>query len=251
MLCSHGAAMSSEFTRRDFLATCSVLAASACTTGLRTAASFLADPAYEDYRAPLRALIETVLPPRFPIATDEVERRLLEMFPFEEERRFLGFQKTLVYFDALDLAPHVAAPLLAAERVALDVPERLPEHEFDALCEAKTRIDAQSADAFFTQHGRASHFAPLPPDARAAWLRLWNASEFTVKRDFARSVRNLVCVAAYSSDRVWPAIGYDGPLLPLSPLRGERAGVRGDSYARFAPHPDPLPAKRGEGTETR
>src|SRR5688572_16950826 len=38
--------------------------------------------------------------------------------------------------------------------------------------------------------------------------------------------------------------------VPLSPLCGERAGVRGESYARFAPHPDPLPAKRGEGTVT-
>jgi hypothetical protein len=207
--------MSSEFTRRDFLATCSVLAASlaACTTGLRTAASFIADPAFDDYRASLRALIETVLPLRFPIATDEVERRLLQMFPLEEERRFLGFQKTLVYFDALDLAPHVAAPLLAAERVALDVPERLSEQEFDALCDAKTRVDAQSADAFFSQFGRAARFASLAPDARSAWLRLWNASEFAVKRDFARSVRNLVCIAAYSSDQVWPAIGYDGPLV--------------------------------------
>jgi hypothetical protein len=207
--------MSNEFTRRDFLATCSVLAASlaACTTGLRTAASFIADPAFDDYRASLRALIETVLPPRFPIATDEVERRLLQMFPLQEERRFLGFQKTLVYFDALDLAPHVAAPLLAAERVALDVPERLSEQEFDALCDAKTRIDAQSAEAFFSQFGRAARFASLAPDARAAWLRLWNTSEFAVKRDFARSVRNLVCIAAYSSDQVWPAIGYDGPLV--------------------------------------
>ena len=209
--------MSSETTRRDFLSICSVLAASlaACTgtgSGMRVAASFLADPSFDDYRVPLRALIETVLPPRFPIDTDEVERRLLRMFPLEEERRFLGFQKTLVYFDALELAPHVAEPLLAAERVALDVPERLSEREFDALCDAKTHTDAQSTDAFFAQY-RASHFASLAPDARAIWLGFWSESEFTVKREFARSVRNLICVAAYSSDRVWPAIGYDGPLV--------------------------------------
>ena len=205
--------MSGDFSRRDFLAICSVLAASACTTGLRTAASFLSDPAYDEYRPTLRALIETVLPPRFPLDTNEVEHRLLRMFPLEEERRFLGFQKTLVYFDALDLAPHVASPLIAAERVALDVPERLAEREFDALCEAKTRGDAQATEVFFAQHGRATRFASLAPDVRAAWLRLWNASEYSVKRDFARSVRILVCVAAYSSDRVWPAIGYDGPLV--------------------------------------
>jgi hypothetical protein len=210
--------MSSEVTRRDFLSTCSVLAASlaACTgpgTGMRVAASFLADPAFDDYRPALRALIETVLPPEFPIDTNEVERRLLQMFPLEEERRFLGFQKTLVYFNDLNLAPHVSAPLIAAERVALDVPERLSEREFDALCEAKRHKDGQPIGPFFLLWGGKAHFASLPPAARATWLGFWSESEFTVKRDFARSVRNLVCVAAYSSDRVWPAIGYDGPLV--------------------------------------
>jgi len=210
--------MSGDLNRRDFLSVCGVLAASlaACTgagSAMRTAASFLADPALDDYRPSLRALIEIVLPPEFPLDTDEVERRLLQMFPLEEERRFLGFQKTLIYFDALDLAPHVAAPLLAAERIALDVPERLSEKEFDALCDAKAAHESRSCDAFFQRFGRAAHFAPLAADARAAWLQLWSSSELTVKRDFARSVRNLVCVAAYSSDRVWPSIGYDGPLL--------------------------------------
>jgi hypothetical protein len=212
--------MSGEFNRRDFLGTCGVLAAafagcSGAGAGLRTAASFLIDPAYDVYRGSLRALIETVLPPNFPIDTDEVERRLLRMFPLEEERRFLGFQKTLVYFDALDLAPHVAAPLLSVERIALDVPERMSERDFDALCDAKRGREAHATDLFFTRYGHATRYAPLAPDARAAWLRLWNESEFSVKREFARSVRNLVCVAAYSSDRVWPAIGYDGPLVAV------------------------------------
>src|SRR4051812_2215677 len=90
-----------DLTRRDFLSACSVLAASlaACTgagRGMRAAASFLADPAPGDYRPALRALIETVLPPHFPIDPGEAERRLLRMFPLEDEPRLLGFQKTLV-----------------------------------------------------------------------------------------------------------------------------------------------------------
>jgi hypothetical protein len=210
--------MSDDLTRRGFLSTCGVLAASlaACTgsgRGLRSTVVFLSDPAYSDYQAALRALIETVLPADFPIDTNEVERRLLSMFPLEDDRRFLGFQKTLVYFDSLELAPHVAAPLVAAERVALDVPERLSEHEFDALVRVKSERESQATDAFFARYGRAAHFAPLIREPRGAWLQLWGASEFTVKRDFARSVRNLVCIAAYSSERVWPAIGYDGTLL--------------------------------------
>jgi hypothetical protein len=47
----------------------------------------------------------------------------------------------------------------------------------------------------------------------------------------------------------WTYEGGNGaPANPLSPLRGERVRVRGASYARFAPHPRPLPAERGEGT---
>jgi hypothetical protein len=211
--------MSADFSRRDFLSTCGVLAAAltACTgtgSGMRVAASFLADPPLSDYRAALRALIETVLPSKFPIDTDEVERRLLRMFPLEEERRFLGFQKTLVYFDALELAPHIAAPLLASERIALDVPERMTEQEFEALCDVKTQRESRSCDLFFDGLSvRRSRFALLAPEGRVAWLRLWSASELAVKREFAKSVRNLICISAYSSDRVWPAIGYEGPLL--------------------------------------
>ena len=37
---------------------------------------------------------------------------------------------------------------------------------------------------------------------------------------------------------------------PLSPLSGERVRVRGESRAPGAPHPSPLPAARGEGTES-
>jgi hypothetical protein len=180
---------------------------------MRAAASFLADPALADYRPALHALIETVLPAQFPIDTHEVERRLLRMFPLDDERRFVGFQKTLVYFDALDLAPHVAAPLLAEERIALDVPERMSEQDFDALCDAKTKREAEAADAFFARFGRAAHFAALAPEGRVAWLGLWSASGVAVKREFSRGVRNLIYISAYSADRVWPAIGYDGTLI--------------------------------------
>ncbi len=40
-----------------------------------------------------------------------------------------------------------------------------------------------------------------------------------------------------------------GALWIPSPQQGERARVRGLDHGRTAPHPDPLPAKRGEGTE--
>lgn len=214
--------MTSDFNRRDFLATCAVLAASlaACSSGgqrARAAASFIIDPAIDDYNAALRALIETVLPlgsPGFPLHAAAVEERLLRMFPLEDERRFLGFQRTLVYFDQLDLAPHIAAPLLAAERVALDVPTRMSEAQFGGASAAKVARESAACDAFAQRFAGASRFAALPPEGRVAWLRLWNGSELAVKRDFAHSVRILIYVSAYSSDRTWPAIRYAGPLIP-------------------------------------
>ena len=51
----------------------------------------------------------------------------------------------------------------------------------------------------------------------------------------------------------WGAYLLFARFIPLSPLGGERAGVRGESRdpadaSAAAPHPNPLPAQRGEGT---
>jgi hypothetical protein len=210
--------MPDELNRRDFFSLCGILAASfaACSgpaQRMRVASSFLVDPALEDYRPALRALIETVLPREFPLSAAAVEERILRMFPLEEERRFLGFQRTLAYFDQLDLAPHVAAPLLAAERVALDVPSRVSEQEFRRLCASRIERESTECDAFFERFRNATRFTALAADARLAWLQLWGASQFGVKRDFMHSIRVLVYTSAYSADALWAAIGYDGPLL--------------------------------------
>lgn len=210
--------MSDDLSRRDFFSLCGVLAASltACTNAsnrMRVAGSFIADPALEDYRPALRALIETVLPSDFPLDRETVESRLLRMFPLENERRFLGFQRTLIFFDQLDLSPHVAAPLLASERVALDVPHRMSESEFRRVAARKTEVELESCEAFFRRFGPATRYAPLPPDARMAWLQLWSASELTVKRDFASTLRSLIYISSYSADALWPTIRYAGPLI--------------------------------------
>jgi len=51
------------------------------------------------------------------------------------------------------------------------------------------------------------------PDPRA-YLDLWRRSGFLLKQQFYASARALVMISAYSMEVVWPAIGYDGPLLP-------------------------------------
>jgi hypothetical protein len=205
-------------SRREFASVCAILAAAltACsdiTTRTRTAAALIVDPAEGDYRGILRSLIETVLPigsPYFPLDAATVHDRLLLMFPLEDETRFLGLQRTLVYFNDLDLAPHAAAPLIAAERLALDVPERMSERDFRILASTKIASDIALTRSFT---GTAGTFIALPPPRRAAWLNAWRESAFTVKRQFAQAIRTLIHVSAYSDEVMWPAIRYAGPLV--------------------------------------
>lgn len=210
-----------DFDRRQFLSACSVLASSlvACsgvTTRTRVASSFIANPSLDDYRPALRALIATILPfgsPGFAVDPDFVEQRFLRMFPLEDERKFLPLQQTLVYFDQLDLAPHIAAPLIVAERIALDVPERMPSSEFRRLCAEKTERETRACDLLLSRFHPSSRFTSLGSNERAAWFQLWATSEFSAKREFAGRLRSCVVITAYSADRLWPALGYEGPLV--------------------------------------
>jgi hypothetical protein len=213
--------MQHDFSRRDFLASCSVLASAfvACSSVTKlteTGASFAIDAGRTDYHPTVDALIRIVLPigsPGFPLDSRSVGRRLMRMFPLEDERRFLGLRRTLMYFDRLDLAPHIAPPLLTSERVALDVPARISDAEFRRAINAKADAEAAACERLLTQFGSTTRFSALDADNSAAWLRLWSTSAFTVKRDFARSFRVLILMSAYSDDRLWPAIGYDGPIV--------------------------------------
>ena len=205
-------------SRREFASLCAVLAAaltscSDITTRTRTAAAFITDPPLGEYRDIIRALVETVLPigaAGFPLDAATVEDRLLRMFPVDNETRFLGLQRTLVYFNELDLAPHAAAPVIAAERLALDVPERMNEREFRGLASARIASEIALTRSFA---GTTGTFAALPARRRVDWLNTWRESAFTVKRQFAQAMRALIHASAYSDEAMWPAIGYAGPLV--------------------------------------
>jgi hypothetical protein len=76
-----------------------------------------------------------------------------------------------------------------------------------------TRSDA----AAFSSTG-----VPLPlrfdgfdPGARSRYLELWERSAFIVRRRFFSSVRAITFVAFYSMPKVWPSIGYAGPLVRI------------------------------------
>lgn len=66
-----------------------------------------------------------------------------------------------------------------------------------------------------SMEGAPRRFTELPLDARRAYLRMWGASGFITKRQFARSVKSLVMITAYSTEGLWRAIGYEGPLVKV------------------------------------
>jgi len=210
-------------TRRDFLALCSVLGASLASCAAvgpraRFAAAFVEDPDLAAFRPIVRALITAILPledPAFPVGEAEIEAHLLKLFPLDNEKQFLALQKTLVLFDALELFEIVSGPLIEEERKALDCPLRLSQPAFEAEVSEKRRRDAEAYRAFVKAFAVPSgaRFVDLPLDARRQVLALWGGSEFVVKREFRGAIRALVLTSTYSMDRMWPSIGYPGPLI--------------------------------------
>jgi hypothetical protein len=212
----------SAASRRLFLQCCAalVLGAPGCTVlgrSTRLAYTFINDPPLEAYRPVLDALVAAVLPSErneFPVAPSKVSARLLTLYQLESDPRFLTVQKMLLYFEQTDLFSH-ALPLIDQERVAIDAQEH--HLDFDALLKRKEALEG-SLYADFTAHDNTSErrFSALTLQRQREYLNLWNRSEFLMRRQFYFSVRALVMIAAYSMDEVWPAIGYDGPVLPRS-----------------------------------
>ena len=61
---------------------------------------------------------------------------------------------------------------------------------------------------------RFSRFSRLSVQARQQVLADWTASGLTPKRQIAVAVSKTALFTHYARPQVWPAIGYDGPMLP-------------------------------------
>lgn len=181
----------------------------------RLAEAFVVDPSWEAYRPVLRGVITAVLPFEAagfpPVTPDDVERRLIALFPLETELQFLGLQRTMVLFDQTDLFGLMGGPLAQEESKARDLAAR--GGDAGALMREVERTDAAALAAFVRDHGRA-RFRDLSLDARRAYLALWRDSASVVKRQFYDSLRALVMTTTWSIEEAWPSIGYAGPLVP-------------------------------------
>lgn len=210
-------------TRRQFLGTCSVLAGglAACSGFLpqaRVGEIFVNDPGLSVYRAILDGLVRVILPfghSRFPaIDSESILRRLLEMFPLENERRFLGLQKTLMLFEQIELFPVRSEPLIEEERKALDVPHRMPLGQFRSIVGQRLAHDETAFKEFRRSAGsRLARFTSLALEQKRGYFDLWGNSAFLVKREFHQGLKTLVMMTAYSMEELWDAIGYGGPLI--------------------------------------
>jgi hypothetical protein len=212
-----------EISRREFVAVCSLLAAglTACATvtdRTRIGAAFIIDPPPTGYMPVLRDLIRLILPfehLRFPLTAEQVERRLLQMFPLEEERQFLGLQRTLVFFNELELIHRSVQVFEDEERKAADCPIRISSKEFRRLWRDKlARESGVFSDFVDRQQPHVRRFTDLDARSQREYFDLWCNSELLIKREFASGLRYLVMVTAYSDERVWRAIGYEGPFVP-------------------------------------
>jgi len=211
-----------SLSRSAFLGCCSALAlAGAGCAGLsaRTRAAYVlaSDPPRVEYEPILDALVRAFLPcerPDFPVTAHQVRARLLTLFLLERDARFVDLQKAIVLFDQIDLFAE-ALVLPEAELIARDAKTR--GVDAGALLREAHARDAAAYAAFATvpsqASGRATRFVALPLERQRAYLDLWRASAYTLRRQFHASARSLVMISAYSMDATWPAIGYAGPLV--------------------------------------
>jgi hypothetical protein len=118
----------------------------------------------------------------------------------------------LLYFDEVDLFTY-GLPLAGAELSATDARER--GMDSNALIARKEANDRRLYGAFVARDpASVKTFRSLNVERRREYFALWSRSDFLVRRQFYSSARALAMIAAYSMDDVWPAIGYDGPILP-------------------------------------
>jgi hypothetical protein len=56
-------------------------------------------------------------------------------------------------------------------------------------------------------------FSRLPDEKRTRYVDGWMRSRLAPRRIVYRAIRELCASAYYNDERVWPMLGYDGPLV--------------------------------------
>lgn len=222
---------SADMARRDFLKTCLGLAAatglSACgplVSRTHFTRLLLADPAPDEYRPILTALMGTVLPfgdRRFPFSPQDMLARFGKLFSMEDEERLIPLQRGLILFNETELFSHAFGPVREEERKALSAyPDNTPEG-VERQLERKRVLDGKLLAGFLKKQGMEPvPFLDMNPAERKEYLWIWSQSAFLLKRRFYRTAKAVILIAAYSSPDLWKPIGYQGPFVGPSGDRG-------------------------------
>lgn len=214
-------------SRRELLQTAALLALSAegCAPFVKTLRlAVVASGGLEDRELAhmLRALISALLaydhPDFAPGTQTAVAEKLLAYFPIDRDPQLTPLITALAIFEQMDLFSTLPPPMRSAERKLLQT-EGLDE---SAIAAALAEREAEDLRAFEPLHRACvgKRFSEADLGLARAYLSLWGDSAFLMRRRIYRAMRSMILVAAYSLPAHWPAIGYAGPLLGLSGIRG-------------------------------
>jgi hypothetical protein len=191
-------------TRREFLASCAALG-----LFLRSAPGAHQAPPADTTDVGL-GLVRALLAfdqPGFPdIAPEEMWRRIRSMFFDHATDERVTFDRALLMFDQLALFGKT---------------ELIPQDEGTPGDAWQLRVTAEQR-AFQTWldghgNGAAERFRDLSLAQQRSYLLLWARSGVVERRRFYRAAKAVVMVAAYSHERLWQAIGYEGPFRESRP----------------------------------
>ncbi len=162
--------------------------------------------------AALAALIRAVLPfddPRFAaIKPAAIEARLNALFGVSNDPQI---RQNLALFDALRLFAAPPPALLATE---METYPAIPPEKSDASAlAARQSRDEKAYAAWHAPISSQQSFADLRLSDQRSYIMLWAHSALGTRRRFYVSMKTLIMAATYSSDPVWPIIGYAGPIL--------------------------------------
>lgn len=218
---------SAQISRRELLQTAALLAipASGCASfsnNVRLAMVAGGGLDSVELAQVLRALIAAVLAydhADFAAGTQaQVADRVLTFFPIDREPQLKPLATALAIFDRMELFTALPPPMRTAERKLLAAEGVIGAAADAAL--AQREADDQRAFHSLLPRPVGTRFSGAEIQLARGYLALWGRSEFLMRRRIYRAVRSMILVAAYSLPAHWPAIGYEGPLLDRSGIRG-------------------------------
>ena len=120
----------------------------------------------------------------------------------------------MTLFDQLQFFSNPPSAVVEQE-IGLYAPSGLTEAQAQTWFGQRLSMDVHRFDDWANSTSmKAATFTQLDVTERRAYLDLWCRSALGIRRRVYKTVRALTYATAFSTDALWKAIGYEGPLLP-------------------------------------